>query len=290
MPLRGFDWLSILVTILTAVLAATALTYPRSEEIPIERCDRLPVVRVGISGRQMRFLVDTGATSMLNVKSFPKGKIKEIEVSSWSGTAATSAREITLAEISLGSYTLRRLKLPAIDLSPIGKACGGQIDGILGVDLLEKMGATIDLKRRIALLQSEAIQPGDDPRLADFLAHQRACIDAFNRRDAEYFENCLDPDVFLFTPDQREVRGRQAMITYLRERYFSLDQPAHLDMRPRDFRVLGEAVWFGYDFSMKMADEVLEVRGMAVCRKTAGRWRLLNMHNAAVRPAEPLQP
>jgi hypothetical protein len=36
-------------------------------------------------------------------------------------------------------------------LSPIGKACGGQIDGILGVDLLDAMGMTIDLKRRIAV-------------------------------------------------------------------------------------------------------------------------------------------
>src|ERR1700741_960300 len=104
-----------------------------SDEIPIEKCDLLPVVKVRIGAKEMRFLVDTAATSMLNVKSFSGGGMKEIRVTSWAGTAATSAREVTMAEFSLGSHQLRDLKLPAIDLSPIGNACGGQVDGILGV-------------------------------------------------------------------------------------------------------------------------------------------------------------
>jgi len=63
-----------------------------ANEIPIERCDRLPVVRVRIDGTDMRLLLDTGATTMLNLKSFSSGRSKKIEVTSWSGTAATSAR------------------------------------------------------------------------------------------------------------------------------------------------------------------------------------------------------
>jgi hypothetical protein len=88
----------------------------------------------------MHFLLDTAATSILNVKSFSSGVSKEIHVSSWSGSAATSAREVSIPEVLLGKHRLQNLKLPAIDLSPIGKACGGQIDGILGVDLLDQMG------------------------------------------------------------------------------------------------------------------------------------------------------
>src|SRR5712692_12073898 len=107
-------------------------------------------MNVRIDGTDMRFLLDTAATTMLNLKSFSSGRSKKIEVTSWSGTAATSAREISLPELALGNHRLRDLKLPAIDLSPIGKACGGQIDGILGVDLHEKMGVTIDLKRQVA--------------------------------------------------------------------------------------------------------------------------------------------
>jgi len=38
-------------------------------EVPLEHCDKLPVVKVKIGGADVRFLVDTAATSMLNIKS-----------------------------------------------------------------------------------------------------------------------------------------------------------------------------------------------------------------------------
>src|SRR5208282_3707572 len=117
---------------------------------PIERCDRLPVVTIKVGGENRRFLLDTAATTILNLKSFTSGKSKEIDIYSWSGGSPTSSREVLLPQLDLGTRRLRDLKLPAIDLSPIGKACGGQIDGILGVDLLDQMGMTIDLKRRVA--------------------------------------------------------------------------------------------------------------------------------------------
>src|SRR5215813_11922476 len=96
-------------------------------EIPIERCDVLPIVKVRIDGVDMRFLLDTAATTVLNLKSFSAGRSKEIQVSSWSGTAATSAREVAVPELAFGEHHLRDLKLPAIDLSPIANACGGKI-------------------------------------------------------------------------------------------------------------------------------------------------------------------
>lgn len=277
------------VLFLTLLLAAPARARSPAEEIPLERCDRLPVVVVRADGMEMRFLLDTAATSMLNLESFSSGRSKEIQVSSWTGTAATSAREVALSELALGSYRLRNLKLPAINLSPLAKACGGPIDGILGVDLLERMGATIDLKKRVALLGTESSGATESERLDEFRASQRACIEAFNRADADYFENCLDPKVVLFTP-WGEVRGRQAMLDYLRQRYFTLESPAQLDLRPRDFRVLGDAILFGYDYTMRLADEVIEARGMAICRKTGGRYQLLNMHNSVAQPDGTTQP
>src|SRR5579871_1180444 len=135
-----------------------------ASEIPIERCDVLPVVKVRVDGADMRFLLDTAATTVLNLKTFSSGRSKEIHISSWAGTAATSAREVSLPELVFGEHKLHDLKLPAIDLSPIGIACGGKIDGILGVDLLDKMGVTIDLKRRVASL---APPPADAKKLFD---------------------------------------------------------------------------------------------------------------------------
>ncbi len=128
-----------------------AQTHEKSDEIPIERCDVLPIVSLKIAGKYRRFLLDTGATTILNLKSFATGSSGSTRVTSWNGTQATNAREVLLPEIELGSHKLQNLKLPAIDLSPIGRACGRQIDGILGVDLLDQMGMTIDLKRRVAV-------------------------------------------------------------------------------------------------------------------------------------------
>src|SRR5260221_2324563 len=120
-----------------------AQSAPEAEEIPLERCDRLPVVKVTVGTSELRFLVDTGATTMLNLKSFAGGRFKEIHVTSWRGTAATSAREVAIPEISIGKHHLRQLKLPAIDLSPIGNACGCPIDSNFFGDLIDRIGLCI---------------------------------------------------------------------------------------------------------------------------------------------------
>ncbi len=280
------------VLALSLVGAAAAVQEPpATEEIPIERCDRLPVIRVRIDGEEMRFLVDTAATSMLNLKSFSQKGSKETRraVSSWSGTAAIRAREISLGELALGNYRLHKLKLPAIDLSAIGEACGGRIDGILGVDLLERMGATLDLKRRVALLPSETASATEKARIEEFRTSQRACIAAFNRVDAHFFEGCIDPQVVLLTP-WGEVRGRREMLDYLRRRYFSLDPPARLELRVRDFRLLGDAVWYGYDYTMKLPEGLIKARGTAMCRRVDGCWRMLYMHNSLAQKEDFQQP
>src|SRR5215472_6258167 len=134
----------VLVFLIACFLGSVrAQTHEKQDEIPIERCDRLPVVTMKVAGENRRFLLDTAATTILNLKSFTSGESKQIHIYSWSGSAATSAREAFFSQVELGTHGLRDLKLPAIDLSPIGKACG-QIDGILGVDLLDQMGMTID--------------------------------------------------------------------------------------------------------------------------------------------------
>lgn len=277
------------LSVLLAVWAslAGAQSPPAPDEIPLERCDRLPVVRVRIENTEMRFLVDTGATSILNLKSFTAGKSQKIHVSSWSGTASTSAREVTLPEFALSHYRLTNLKLPAIDLSPIGNACGGQIDGILGVDLLEKMGATIDLERRVARLgSSTATSPASDEaaRQAEHDRMFHACVDAFNKGDAAALEPCIDPDVVLYTP-WGEFNGRKEMLAYLQERYFKLSPPAQIEFRMKDLKMLGSAAWYRYDYSVQLAALRIEGRGTGVCRFSGGRWRILNMHNSRVEPA-----
>ena len=269
-------------------VSACAQTHDPKDEIPIERCDRLPVVTMKVAGENRRFLLDTGATSILNLKSFATGESGKIRIHSWSGSAATSAREVFLPEVELGMHKLHDLKLPAIDLSPIGKACGGQIDGILGVDLLDQMGVTIDFKRRIAV-------PAGEPQssagaFAEMEHDMGFCNSAFNRGDGKAIAECFDPEIILYTP-HGEFRGRQEVMRYLNDRYFKFAPKLRYEMVPHDVRSFGDALWYSYDYSIETPEDHLAGHGMSMCRKDAGgRWRILNMHNSLLEPAVAADP
>jgi hypothetical protein len=253
-----------------------------SEEIPIEKCDVLPVVKVKIDGTEMRFLLDTGATTMLNLGSFSTGRSKDIKVTSWSGTAATSAREVRLPELVLGSHRLKDLKLPAIDLSPIGKACGGQIDGILGVDLLGKMGVTIDLKRQVASMGPAEI----DARViyGQMEAHMHQCAEAFEQGDAKELEACFDREIVLYTPDG-EYHGRKQAVEYLKERYMKYAPNLCYKMNLQDVKSFGDALWYSYEYEITAPQEHVVGHGMSICRKDSdGKWVILNLHNSRKGP------
>lgn len=258
--------------------AATPPSVTTPEEIPIERCDLLPVVKLRVGSAEMRFLVDTGATSMLNLKSFSGGRrTKEIQVTSWSGTAATSAREVSIAEFSLGSHRLLNLKLPAIDLSPIGAACGGPVDGILGVDLLDKMAVTIDLKRQIASLGGEVADP--KAMYADMEGAMHSCKTAFEQGNAAEFEECLDPEIVFYTP-HGEFVGREQVLRYLRDRYFRYAPDLRYRMNLHEVQAFGNALWYSYDYSIDTPKEHFDGHGFAMCRRNGTGWRMLNLHNS----------
>ncbi len=260
---------------------------PPAEEIPLQRCDRLPVVKVRIDGTDMRFLVDTAATTMLNLQSFSSGRVKQIHVTSWTGTAATSAREGTVPELALGTHRLRDLKVPAIDLSPIGSACGGRIDGILGVDVLYKMGVTIDLKRQVASMGAGPV----DPRAAyDQMEESMApCMMAFEEGKAREFEKCLDPEIVMYTP-HGEYIGRQQVIEYMQNRFFRYAPNAHYTTKMCEVQAFGDALWYSYDYVLDSPAEHRAGHGMAMCRKSGGRWRILNMHNSQVELEQKTRP
>ena len=275
--------------LLCGLTAAHAQGPPPAEKIPIERCDLLPVVLVRVDEADMRFLLDTAATTTLNIKSFAKGRSKQIKVSSWTGTAATSAREVFLPRLSLGSYELENLRLPAIDLSPIGEACGGQIDGILGIDLLDRMGATIDLQRRVAQLGGSPADQSEKRQLAEHEMAMSHCLDAFNAGRGEELAGCFDPEIVLYTP-WGEFRGRKQVMEYLNQRFLHLDPHPRMEIITHDMRLVEDAVWYGYDYKIESRDLRIAGRGMMICRKNNGHWELLNMHNSFIQPDPQARP
>jgi uncharacterized protein (TIGR02246 family) len=270
-----------LLSLLSWLVPSLALAQVSNEEIPIGRCDVLPVVQVKVAGQDMRFLLDTGATTILNLKAFSAGTSKKIRVDSWQGSAATSAREVTLPDFQLGIHILHDLKLPAIDLSPIGKACGGTIDGILGVDLLDRMGVTIDLQRKVAVLNFAPAPADSKARFDQMESSMHHCNDAFNHARASELEDCFDPEIVLYT-QHGEFRGRKQVMQYLNDVYFKDPKNLHFEMEPHDIRTFGDALWYSYDYTMDRGSEHRAGHGVAMCRRQEGKWLILNMHNALV--------
>jgi hypothetical protein len=268
------------VAALSAMFFSTTIapTVARAQELPLERCDVLPMIEVQVAGLHKFFLVDTAATSMLNLESFDTGQARDIHVTSWSGTLATSAKEVTLPDLTVGRTKLLEVKLPAIDLSAIGKACGRKIDGILGVDLLGKLGASIDLKQKtIHVATADEVHGAE---LVTAMQHEmHRCVEAFNDSDEQKFGDCLDPKIVLFSTDT-ELYGRAQVVGYFRERYFHQQPAAKLEIIERDFHPIGEAVWYEYEFTIDSARGRLHGRGMAMCKKSDGQWRMASMHHS----------
>ena len=265
-------------SLLLLALAIPSLAF--AQEIPLEHCDALPLIEVKVAGHPRWFLVDTAATSMLNLESFAEGSSHDIRVTSWTGTLATNAKEVTIEGLEVGRTKMVKITLPAIDLSAIGKACGRKIDGILGADLLAKIGATVDFQRQIL-----HVTTADEVRAAQLASEMQRdtarCTTAFNESDEKTFGDCLDAKIVMFTTKE-ELYGREKVANYFRERYFHQTLPARLKIRESAFHAVGEAVWYEYQFTIDMEAGRLSGRGMAMCRKTGGHWRMASMHHSEV--------
>ncbi|HJX96199.1 MAG TPA: nuclear transport factor 2 family protein [Candidatus Acidoferrum sp.] len=277
-PLPSSALLRIALLIAALFAAGTAPSAAHAQELPLEHCDVLPMIEVHIAGLHKWFLVDTAATSILNLESFAAGQARDIHVTSWSGTLATSAKEVTLPDLTVGRTKLLEVKLPAIDLSAIGKACGRKIDGILGVDLLGKLGASINLKEQtIHVATADEVHGA---QMVTAMQHEmHRCVDAFNDSDEGTFGDCLDPKIVLFSMDM-QLYGREQVVGYFRQRYFHQEPAAKLEIRESAFHPIGEAVWYEYEFTIDSARGKLHGRGMAMCKKSEGHWRMASMHHS----------
>lgn len=85
----------------------------------------------------------------------------------------------------------------------------------------------------------------------------------------------------MFTTKE-EMYGREKVANYFCERYFHQSLPAHLQIRESAFHAIGDAVWYEYEFIIDSARGRLRGRGMAMCKKTDGHWRMASMHHSEV--------
>jgi ketosteroid isomerase-like protein len=264
-----------------AAHSAPPQTPANGTEIPLQRCDRLPIVILRADNVDKRFLIDTAATSLLNEKSFPRGHNRAVRIQSWNETTALNAHEVSIGELSLGNHILQGVRLPAIDLSAIAKACGGVVDGILGVDLLEQLGVTIDLRRSVANLGITPPSSSEALLIADMDNAMHSCSEAFNSKDADKLASCFDPDFVLSSPSG-ELRGRDEATTHIRQKYFGTSPYVHLSLTMSDQRAVGDVVWSLYDYTIESPSTHTAGRGMMLCRKSDSRWHILSMHESGI--------
>jgi hypothetical protein len=238
---------------------------------------------VSVSGTKFLFLVDTAATSILNLKSFAHGDPRHLAVSSWTGTTEIEGQEVILGDLAVGRQHLKSVRLHAVDLSQIGHTCGRRIDGILGIDLLGRLGATVDLKNHVAHLPPDADE--NQARVAELHQQLQACEQAFNRADEAAFADCLDRQIVVFT-FSGDYYGRDATMEYYRNNYFHRQPSAQLAVTPRADHLIGEAIWLEYDLQIKLPDRTVNARGTAFCQKQEGKWRIVHMNHS--NPIDPL--
>jgi ketosteroid isomerase-like protein len=270
------------VILTLAAHSARAQTPTNGTEIPLQRCNRLPIVILRADNVDKRFLIDTAATSLLNEKSFPRGHARAVRIQSWNETTALNAREVAIGELSLGNHILVGVKLPAIDLSAIAKACGGEVDGILGVDLLEQLGITIDLKRSVARLGIAPLSSSEASLIAEMDKAMHSCSEAFNNKDVEKLASCFDPDFVLSTPSG-ELHGRDEATNHFQQKYFGTISDVHLSLTMSEQRAVGDVVWTLYDYKIESPSVHTAGRGIMLCRRYNNRWYILSMHESPIK-------
>lgn len=261
---------------LSAFLLLLISLASQAQEVPLDNCRQLPIVKVNVDKHQFQFLLDTGAAAtLLNQKSFSSSESTEIMMESWNGPAAASAREVVLHDFTIGEHSLINLKLLAVDLTPLERSCQRRVDGVLGADLIAKLGLTIDLKNHVATLDASTGTP--QARFSQFERHRASCVEAFNRSDDKAFEQCLDPDMVLLT-SKGDYHGRKAVMKHFKEDYFGQNPPVLVSFTPRSHHAIGPVIWIEYDMAVTVGAQVMKARGTALYQKSGDRWLMSNMN------------
>lgn len=269
-------------SVLLAVLVSAA---GWAQEVPLDSCRQLqlPIVKATVDKHPAQFLLDTGAAStLLNRKSFSSTEATVITMESWNGPASATAREVVLHDLSIGEHSLANLKLLAVDLTTIERSCQRRIDGVLGADLIAKLGLTIDLKNRLATLDANARSP--QARFTQLDQQRSACEEAFNRSDEKTFEQCLDPDIVLLT-SKGDYHGRDAVMKHFKS-YFGQDPPVLVSFTSRGRHAIGTVIWIEYDMEVTHGSQIMKARGTALYQKAGDRWLMSNMNYSLDEPSK----
>ena len=252
-----------------------------AQEIPLDSCRALATIDATAGQRTLRLLVDTGASSsMMNAKSFPQGDTARVEMHSWNGAFSADGRKADVGDLAIGGRHLNAMSFLAVDLSDLERQCGEEIDGIMGADLIRKLGLEIDLKKRVARFAADQAEPPQET--ADLSEQFELCRAALNRSDEQTFRDCLDPDVVLVVSG-KSYRGRDAVLKYFDREYFGHGRSSTMSIDRAAYHVAGGAAWLEYELSTRSRDRTIRERGTAFFEKSGSKWLVMNLNHSAAR-------
>ena len=254
-----------------ALSAAAFAQEPSYTAVPLKSCDRLLLAPVEVDGHRYDFLVDTGATTILNARTF-RGNARDVVINSYRGESSMKGANVHVREFRLGNAKARDLNFKAIDRSAIGESCGGRIDGLLGVDMLGKLDATIDVKNKLAKIGL--------PRDAEYMAlvaRMTDCNNLFNQGQTEHFREQFAPNIVWVGPNF-EIRGREAVIQHIQNDFVRKGAKMISYTKPEDFHLEGDTYWMNYVCDVVLPDRTLHYRATMVSRLQGDHWQLQTAH------------
>ena len=129
----------------------------RSYVIPFEYKDNLIYVNVVINGKSWRFLLDTGATNVIDQRIFDEGDFKQIDDLSIgdSNKQRRNLKIVKVPEIEIGGMRMQNSAAIVADLSTL--LCY-EVDGLIGSNLLAKFEVEIDYEKEELILSRDAVQ------------------------------------------------------------------------------------------------------------------------------------
>lgn len=267
--------------IVASLLGLSCAQSVRAQDISLQSCRGLATIEASAGQRRLRFVVDTGATSsLLNAKSFPVGDATRVVMHSWNGASSANGREARISDLAIGGHHLNAMSFLAVDLSDLERECGKEIDGIMGADLIRRLGLEIDLKKRVARFAGDTREQANE--FTDLSKQLERCSAAFNRSDEKAFGDCLDPEVALVVSG-KDYRGRDAVLQYFDDEYFANGRSATISIDSSAYHTAGEVVWIEYELSIRFDNRVIQERGTALFEKSGAQWLMVNLHHSITR-------
>ena len=146
----------------------------REERIPIIVRGAIALVEIGVNGKTATFIVDSAGTTMINSDRLKLDVVEQLHLGQIT-VAETAPLEVwnvvVLKSMKFGKEELRDVRMLSRSLPHLEKQLLGEVDGILGADLLTHWDAVaLDYKHReMRLGRTSCLTSDEEPKSLSWL-------------------------------------------------------------------------------------------------------------------------